>query len=261
LRKNQTRLLWFLGLVFFTVLTSAAERRPTLIRIKDVAPTILVDMRYATSDNFTGDVLYPAAECWLCEPAAERLIRVQKKLEKQGLGLKVWDCYRPISVQKKLWARVPDDRYVANPAKGSRHNRGASIDLTLVDKQGRELPMPTKFDEFSDHAHRDFMDLPPDILKNRKTLEDAMESEGFIGLPTEWWHFDDPEWRQFALRDEPLDSPTLSSDKHADKPHKQPDQQRQHAQNHSNCEEMRELFAGDRECHVTLYAHPSNSFK
>ncbi len=173
-------------------------------------------MRYASTDNFTKKVLYPAAECLLCEPAAERLGRVQKKLEKKGLGLKVWDCYRPLSVQKKLWDLVPDDRYVANPAKGSKHNRGASVDLTLVDKEGKELPMPTAFDEFSVKAHRDYMDLPADILQNRTTLEEAMESEGFIPLPTEWWHFDDPQWMNYALRDEPLNSPTLKTDKKAD---------------------------------------------
>src|SRR5262249_12042230 len=144
--------------------------------------------------------------------------RVQAKLEKQGLGLKVWDCYRPVSVQKKLWERVPDDRYVANPVKGSRHNRGASVDLTIVDKNGKELAMPTPYDEFSDRSHRDYMDLSPEVLKNRNPLKDVMEAEVFIGLPTEWWHFDDPDWRSFALRDEPLGSASLLQDKTAAKP-------------------------------------------
>lgn len=116
---------------------------PTLINVKELAPNIRVEMRYATSDNFTKSVLYDAAVCLLNEPAARRLARVQARLEKEGLGLKVWDCYRPLDVQQKLWDIVPDDRYVANPKTGSRHNRGASVDLTLVDKNGNELEMPT----------------------------------------------------------------------------------------------------------------------
>lgn len=189
-----------------------AAEEPRLLNIKDVAPAVIVDMRYATADNFTGRVLYPAAECLLCEPAARRLAAVQKNLAARGLGLKVWDCYRPLSVQKKLWDVVPDPRYVADPRTGSRHNRGASVDLTLVDSAGHELLMPTPFDEFSEKAHRSYMNLSPEAIKNRRILQDAMESEGFIGLPTEWWHFDDPSWSHFALRDEPLTAPTLKKD-------------------------------------------------
>lgn len=191
-------------------LFSAEE--PRLLNMRDVAPGIVVDMRYATADNFTGKVLYPAAECLLCEPAARRLANVQMKLQARGLGLKVWDCYRPVSVQKKLWDIMPDPRYVADPKSGSRHNRGASVDLTLVDAKGRELVMPTAFDEFSEKAHRSFTDIPADALRNRQILQDVMEAEGFVGLPTEWWHFDDPSWSKFALRDEPLGSPSLRQD-------------------------------------------------
>ncbi|MBV9080268.1 MAG: hypothetical protein JO102_04020, partial [Elusimicrobia bacterium] len=113
----------------------------------------------------------------------------------------------------KLWQIVPDPRYVADPKTGSRHNRGASVDLTLVDKSGNELTMPTPFDDFTEKAHRDYSQLPPEAIKNRKILQDAMEDEGFMGLPTEWWHFDDPEWSHFALRDEPLGSPSLRVEK------------------------------------------------
>ena len=201
-------LLAFLSLRSF----SFADEEPRLLNIKDIAPGVIVDMRYATPDNFTGQVLYPAAECLLCEPAAHRLAAVQRKLAARGLGLKVWDCYRPLSVQKKLWDIVPDPRYVADPKSGSRHNRGASVDLTLVDARGRELPMPTTFDEFSEKAHRSFMNLPAQAIENRQILQDAMESEGFIGLPTEWWHFDDPSWSHFALRDEPLTATSLKKD-------------------------------------------------
>ena len=214
----QTRRLYFAAALAACLLNHAifAAEEPRLLNIKDVAPGIVVDMRYATADNFTGKVLYPAAECLLCEPAAKRLANVQMKLKARGLGLKVWDCYRPVSVQKKLWDIMPDPRYVADPKSGSRHNRGASVDLTLVDSHGHELSMPTAFDEFSEKAHRSYADLPPDALRNRQILQDVMEAEGFVGLPTEWWHFDDPSWSQFALRDEPLGSPSLRTDQKAD---------------------------------------------
>jgi D-alanyl-D-alanine dipeptidase len=164
-------------------------------------PRILREMRYATAENFTGRRIYQAAECWLNGVAAARLDGVQQELEKQGLGLKVWDCYRPLSVQRVFWSILPDERYVANPAKGSRHNRAAAVDLTLVDAQGRELPMPTRHDDFSPRAHRDYRDLPAETIANRDLLEKAMARHGFQGLPTEWWHFDSEGWESFPLLD------------------------------------------------------------
>lgn len=186
-----------------------------MIDVKKLAPGIILDIRYASTNNFTKKKHYLVEKCLLCEPAAKRLARVQKNLEKNGLGLKVWDCYRPLSVQKKLWDTVSDPRYVADPKKGSRHNRGASVDLTLVDKNGHELPMPTEYDDFSEKAHRNYNKLSKEKIKNRQTLEKAMEAEGFIGLPTEWWHFDAPEWESYALRNEPLESDALLHDKSA----------------------------------------------
>lgn len=205
--------LYALSLACLVATPAISKDDPRLLKVKDLAPGVIVEMRYATPNNFTGHILYPAAECLLCEPAAQRLARVQKKLEKEGLGLKIWDCYRPLSVQKKLWDIVPDPRYVADPKTGSKHNRGASVDLTLVDSQGRELAMPTAFDEFSEKAHRSYIDLPAEVIKNRRMLQEAMESEGFVGLPTEWWHFDDPEWKNYSLRDEPLGDSALMTDK------------------------------------------------
>jgi len=207
------RLLYLsLVLCFFNLTRPLQGENAPLINIRALAPHIVVEMRYATPNNFTKITLYDVAECLLVEPVAERLARVQKRLEKDSLGLKVWDCYRPISVQEKLWNVVPDPRYVADPRKGSRHNRGTAVDLTLVDKNGLELPMPSQFDEFGPKAHRDFMDGPTHVLANRQKLQDAMEKEGFIGLPTEWWHFDAPEWNQYALRNEPLGDPHLKTD-------------------------------------------------
>jgi D-alanyl-D-alanine dipeptidase len=172
-----------------------------LIDMRRRNPRILREIRYATTDNFTKRKLYDSAACWLNGVAAARLDAVQQEIEKQGLGLKVWDCYRPLSVQRVFWALLPDERYVANPVKGSRHNRGAAVDLTLVDAYGRELPMPTPHDDFSERAHRDFMDLPAEVIGNRARLEKAMVRHGFVPFPTEWWHFDSEGWESLPILD------------------------------------------------------------
>jgi D-alanyl-D-alanine dipeptidase len=172
-----------------------------LVDVKKVVPDMVVSMQYATADNFTGKVLYDCNRCFLTETTARKLAKARLELKKQQLGLKVWDCYRPLSVQKLFWSLVPDPRYVADPAKGSRHNRGTAVDVTLVDSRGIEVPMPTRFDDFSTKAARDNMDLPAQILKNRDTLATAMKRAGFVPLPTEWWHFDDNEWQSFELLD------------------------------------------------------------
>ncbi len=169
-----------------------------------VAPHIRLELRYATENNFAHRRLYTVARCLLRDDAARALALVQHDLEQRGLGLKVFDCYRPLSVQKVLWSILPDEKYVANPREGSRHNRGAAVDLTLVDKRGRELPMPTPFDDFSERAHRDFAALPAEVLRNRALLEAAMARRGFIGLPTEWWHFDLRGWERYPVLDVPL---------------------------------------------------------
>src|SRR5439155_19902064 len=157
-----------------------------------------VDIRYATADNFTHQQLYAHARCLLHEAVARRLADVQRELRARGLGLVVYDCYRPLSVQRKMWALVPDERYVSDPAKGSRHNRGAAVDLALVDKRGRVLPMPSGYDEFTERAHRDFAGGSDaraiEARKNRALLDEVMTRHGFVGLPTEWWHYDAAEW-------------------------------------------------------------------
>ena len=135
---------------------------------------------------------------------AEKLKRVQAELAGQWLGLKIFDGFRPLAVQRKFWEIIPDDRYVANPAKGSRHNRGAAVDLTLIHlSDGRELPMPTPFDDFSERAGRDYPDLPAEVIRNRDLLRRVMEKHGFVALPTEWWHFDDVDWRNYPITDLP----------------------------------------------------------
>ena len=171
-----------------------------LVEVQLLDPSITKDMRYATTDNFTGQILYPSDRCVLRQPVAYRLIQAQRQLRAQGLGLKVFDCYRPLSVQRKMWAVYPDATYVANPATGgSRHNRGASVDVGLVDASGRELLMPSAFDEFSERSHLDFMAATPEALRNRQTLQAVMRQVGFSSVTTEWWHFDAPEWRDYEV--------------------------------------------------------------
>ncbi len=175
-----------------------------LVDIRSVNTKIALDIRYATTNNFLKRKLYPVARCVLRGAAASRLSLVQKDLAKKGLGLKVYDCYRPLSVQKQMWQVFPNPNYVANPAKGSRHNRGAAVDLTLVDAKGKELEMPTRFDDFTERAYRDYNGASDQAKKNRKQLEDAMKKYGFIPLATEWWHFDAPGWEKFSILDVPF---------------------------------------------------------
>jgi D-alanyl-D-alanine dipeptidase len=171
------------------------------VDIEKINPRILLDIRYATDNNFLGRAVYSIPKCFLRKEVAEKLDLVQKFLEKKGLGIKVYDGYRPLSVQKEFWNFLPDDRYVANPAIGSRHNRGAAVDLTLVDKQGNELTMPTPFDDFTEKAHRTCKDLSQEELNNSLLLEEVMLQFGFTSFQTEWWHFDFKGWEKFPVLD------------------------------------------------------------
>lgn len=185
---------------------SAGEQRSNpadLVDVQAVIPDAVIDIRYATADNFTGKQLYPVARCKLRRAVATRLARAAKLLRRQGRRLLIWDCYRPTSIQAELWKRVPDERYVANPKQGSRHNRGAAVDLGLVDADGKPVTLPTKFDEFSAAAHRDHA-LEGKRGAEARRLERAMKAAGFVGLPTEWWHFDAPDAATYPLSDEPL---------------------------------------------------------
>ncbi len=176
-----------------------------LVDIKEINSRIIVDMKYATEDNFVKKKLYDSNTCFLRKSTAFKLDTVQGKLEGMNLGLKVWDCYRPFAVQQVLWASLPDERYVANPEKGSRHNRGSAVDVTLVDLRGNELQMPTGFDDFSSRAHRHYQDIPEGVIRNRTLLESLMKKAGFIPLPEEWWHYDDEKWMEFDIIDVPFE--------------------------------------------------------
>ncbi len=176
-----------------------------LVELIQISPQIRLDIRYATPNNFTGKVVYPSARCFLLRQVAERLHLVQGTLEKMGLGLKVFDGYRPLSVQKILWKVCPDPRYVADPKEGSCHNRGAAVDLTLVDLRGKELPMPTEFDDFTAKASHSYLGGSSETQENRGLLKKVMEAEGFLAYEGEWWHYAIPDSENFPILD--LDIP------------------------------------------------------
>jgi D-alanyl-D-alanine dipeptidase len=172
-----------------------------LVDVVNTVPGVVLDIRYATTNNFTGQQLYPNSKCYLRRATAEKLARAQAEFRSQDLGIKIYDGYRPLSVQRKMWQVYPHEGYVADPKKGSRHNRGAAVDLTLVRKDGSEVLMPTPFDDFTEKAHRNSTNAPPEAIANRELLERVMVRNGFEGLPTEWWHFDDRDWHRYKLLD------------------------------------------------------------
>ncbi|HXS55167.1 MAG TPA: M15 family metallopeptidase [Hanamia sp.] len=175
------------------ILQKETELNPgkRMIDLRRFIPGIVFDLKYATPDNFMHERLYPPIKTtYLRLPAATALKKVAAELDRLNLGIKIFDAYRPYSVTEKMWKVVKDDRYAADPATGSGHNRGASVDLTIIDlKTKKELPMGTGFDNFTDTAHQGFTGLPKEILKNRNVLKSVMEKYGFIALKTEWWHF------------------------------------------------------------------------
>lgn len=178
-----------------------------LVELRSVAPTLQVELRYAGKNNFVGKRMYPAKtrSTFLRRDPAQALGRVQEELRGQGLGLKIWDAYRPYSVSVAFWKLIGDERYVANPARGSGHNRGIAIDLTLVKwESSEELDMGTGFDHFSDTAHHSFRQLPDEVLQNRMKLRAVMEKNGFRSYEEEWWHYSWPMPTRFDLLDIPF---------------------------------------------------------
>lgn len=151
--------------------------------------SIKLDIKYATADNFTKSKIYDCPRCLLRPEAAEAVIKAHKALKKNGMGLKVFDCYRPRPYQQRLWDKVPNPDYVTPPVKGSMHSRGAAVDLTIVDANGKELDMGTAYDFFGREAHTDNYNLPQKVLTNRRLLRETMAAVGFKGIRTEWWHF------------------------------------------------------------------------
>ncbi len=161
----------------------------TFIRLADYSDDFVYDLRYATENNFLKSKVYDCAECYTRVKTAKALILANKEFIKKGVKIKFFDCYRPNSVQYKMWKIVPNPQYVANPVKGSIHNKGGAVDITLVTLEGEELDMGTDFDFFGKKAYHDNLNLPKQILDNRKLLKETMEKHGFWSIRTEWWHY------------------------------------------------------------------------
>lgn len=170
--------------------TGAIDTHPDgLVDVIALDSTIRLDVRYATTNNFTKAQIYDCPACLLRKEAAEALVKAHQTLKKKGLGLKMFDCYRPRPYQQRLWDKVPNPDYVTPPAKGSMHSRGAAVDLTIVDAKGKELEMGTPYDFFGEEAHTDYLKHTEKVLNNRKLLRETLEVVGFKGIRTEWWHF------------------------------------------------------------------------
>ena len=168
------------ALLLTVLVIPLAAREDDFVELKRLEPTLVIELPYATENNFTKEKLYPVERCFLRRKVAESLVAAHRSLADRGLGLKIWDGYRPHSVQYRMWEKAPFPGYVGDPKFGSKHNRGAAVDVTLVDlNTGKELAMPTPYDEFTPRAHRDYFKLPPEVAENRRILQDAMRAHGF----------------------------------------------------------------------------------
>lgn len=161
----------------------------SFVRLADYSPDFEYELRYATTDNFLKSKVYPCAECYTRVKTAKALIAANADLMQKGFRIKFYDCYRPNSVQYKMWEIVPNPQYVADPRKGSIHNKGGAVDITLVTLKNKPLDMGTDFDYFGKLAYHDNTDLPEKVLGNRKILKETMEKHGFWSIRTEWWHY------------------------------------------------------------------------
>lgn len=178
--------------------------KPDLVELDKFDPRVILDVRYATTNNFAKEQVYPEPRAFLQRPAAEAMKRAHDKLREQGYGLIVYDAYRPWSVTKKFWDITPQDKkeFVADPAIGSRHNRGCAVDVSLYDiKTSKPVEMPTDYDEFTERAYPTYSGGSEASRKHRDILRAAMESEGFKVYPAEWWHFDFKGFERYPIMD------------------------------------------------------------
>ena len=173
-----------------------------LINLKELIPNLVLDIRYATTNNFTGEKIYNLARAYARKPVAEALKKIQAELKKQGLGIKIYDAYRPYKATVKFYEVYHDTTYVASPYRGSRHNRGCALDLTAINlKTGEELKMPTGYDSFQKAAWPTTPVADPEIRNNRTLLINVMEKHGFKVNGSEWWHFDFIGWKNYEVLD------------------------------------------------------------
>ena len=213
--KKSTLILLLFSSIF---ITNGCKKKPvltknekflrdstTLVDIKEYIPEIIVDIRNATKDNMTGSVLYPSNKCYVQKATAEKLKKAQTKLKKMKIGLIIFDGYRPISIQEQMWKLVPDDRFIANRDNGDKHSRGASVDVSLVSADGKELNLGTMYDAYSSETERYYEGLPEDAKIFRiDILTQLMLDCGFSCSPSQWWHFDDTNWENYKPMNYPL---------------------------------------------------------
>lgn len=177
-----------------------------LVEIKKAIPSIFLDIKYATTDNFMKQVMYKQARAFARKPVVAQLKKIQAALRPQGYGLKIFDAYRPYQITLAFYKNASDKNFVANPKKGSKHNRGCAVDLTLVDlKTGKDVPMPTPYDSFAAAAAANYTQLPTNLIKNRDFLIERMQRYGFRVIANEWWHFDYIGWQNYSLMDIPFE--------------------------------------------------------
>jgi zinc D-Ala-D-Ala dipeptidase len=184
-------------------------RKPDLVDLARLDPKIKLDIRYATTDNFLSTPVYTSARAFLQRPAAEAMLRAHRELMKQGYGLLIFDGYRPWYITKIFWDATPPDKhdFVADPSKGSRHNRGCAVDLTLYDlKTGKEVEMTGGYDEMSERSYPNYAGGTPDQRARRDLLRRAMEQQGFQVFDFEWWHFDYRDWPKYSIGNIPFES-------------------------------------------------------
>lgn len=188
--------------VLALVLGSCVSPSARLVNVETLPQPPVLDVRYGTRNNFTKAQLYPVPKIFVQRDAAAALTAVQADLARDGLRLKIFDGYRPLSVQQRMWDLIRDERYVSNPAVNrGRHTRGTAVDVTLINRRGRELPMGTDFDDFTERAHPDYPKLPAAVRANRRKLADVMTRHGFEAYPYEWWHFDLKDWKRYPVLD------------------------------------------------------------
>jgi D-alanyl-D-alanine dipeptidase len=185
-------------------------RQPDLVELIKLDPTLRLDIRYATANNFLHRPVYKQARAFLQRPAAEAVVRAQRALASKGYGLLIFDGYRPWAVTKVFWDSASEEErrieFVANPQNGSRHNRGCAVDLSLCDlKTGREIKMPSTYDEFSERAYPEYAGGTAEERATRDLLRQVMEAEGFTVYKAEWWHFDYKDWKQYGILNVPFE--------------------------------------------------------
>ena len=187
------------------------EDKGNLIRLLDIDQDFIIDLRYATAENFTGQKIYDSGQCWVDRHTAEILIKARDIFKKDGYRVKVWDAYRPISAQKKFWEVMPDDNFVARPPDMSKlktfrptHMNGLCVDVTLTDMDGREIEMPCEFDDMTERASLSCTTTPEEGRKNATYMKNVMESVGFKSYEGEWWHFYDVTTEPTPFMDFPI---------------------------------------------------------